>query len=765
MKRILALALLLIFPAPPAGADAVLDVARNAAAGYLLQRQDAEGGWSLAPDFRATALAVPLIEAAGGDASGAKSQLADWTAATVEDAVWAVLGAADPADVAALEGLQRSDGTWADDLETNAWAAWALARADRPNNNAAVALAGGMNPDGSWGSPPGASPGATALAVLALAASGETEARDRGVAFLAATRQESRRAWGTPRDTALAILALTEAHVAETQSATGLLESQDLDGSWNDPVDPDRRAITALCGLALQRIRPGHPRVLAARDWLLARRSGPAWRRPGDGVDVTAAVLEALRRDGGDTAGSQDRGVAWLLGHPAATCFDAARGVPILYRHGANTSARISIVLQHRRATGGFAADLHAGASVADTAVALAAYVAAASSSAQVEHAVSFLVARQSTDGGWAHLPGEASGSVYLTARVCTALANAPRGDGRGAAAAKGRDFLLARQKADGSIGAGDDAVISTAAAALALMDLAGAGLAPGVQSALDGAVDYLIGAQIPASTTPTATPTPVPTQTPTPPPSSTPTPTISPTILPTVTVTPTPVATATPTETPTVLPSPTPGPGDVVHDGRLDCRDLFLVAQMWQGVVIPGCEAADFDGSGIIDARDILGMAGVWHAIYLLPTSPTASGSRARPTTAASTDPTGSWNDRLFDTALALEVLARYATGSGGGDFTEFSISGHVYQADGATPFANPFLQLSVLEGELRGGATLLQTAGNAQGGYAFADLAATSETVLLVMPIFPMVAGKEVRVDGIAQGQNVIVDFTLGQ
>ncbi len=113
---------------------------------------------------------------------------------------------------------------------------------------------------------------------------------------------------------------------------------------------------------------------------------------------------------------------------------------------------------------------------------------------------------------------------------------------------------------------------------------------------------------------TATATSTGVPTDTPTETDTPTPTDTGAPTPTWTFTPTPTQSATATgvPTDTPTATFSPTPTPTTVVPgnpdlngDGRVDYRDLLILAQYWN---MPNTRA-DLDGSGMVDQGDVLAL------------------------------------------------------------------------------------------------------------------------------------------------------------
>ncbi len=66
----------------------------------------------------------------------------------------------------------------------------------------------------------------------------------------------------------------------------------------------------------------------------------------------------------------------------------------------------------------------------------------------------------------------------------------------------------------------------------------------------------------------------------------------------PTPRATPTPLFASTPTPTP-------PMPGDVNGDGRIDDRDVFMLAEQWQAAEAPS--KADLDNDGAVDATDLL--------------------------------------------------------------------------------------------------------------------------------------------------------------
>ncbi|QSQ18942.1 carboxypeptidase regulatory-like domain-containing protein [Pyxidicoccus parkwayensis] len=190
-------------------------------------------------------------------------------------------------------------------------------------------------------------------------------------------------------------------------------------------------------------------------DWLTAQQDvdgsyGGSAASLATRPQATAEVLRAQLALNQSLALGFEPGLAWLNAHPEVNTEFLARKVTVNALAGRMATVFATRLLTHQNADGGFGHRPGFDSSVTDTALAVEALGAANyGSMPQVGRAVSFLLARQQGNGGWAE--GANDASVSLSAVTLRALwPYRSTWQGVAAALTRAQGFLASRVEADG---------------------------------------------------------------------------------------------------------------------------------------------------------------------------------------------------------------------------------------------------------------------------------------------------------------------------
>lgn len=185
---------------------------------------------------------------------------------------------------------------------------------------------------------------------------------------------------------------------------------------------------------------------------------------------ATAEALQALRGLG-VAATSRDAGADWLQLQSVTDNDQRGRRIEVLAMEGRDVSAEVTTLLGVADPSGGWGLVAEFGASSLDSAIALRALNRAGVGGPAIQKGLTFLVAAQNADGGWACVNGAVDSNVSCSAEVLLALATYRTQFVLDSAIMRARDFLNARVNADGSIGpAESDTFYATAMAVRALV-------------------------------------------------------------------------------------------------------------------------------------------------------------------------------------------------------------------------------------------------------------------------------------------------------
>ena len=302
----------------------------------------------------------------------------------------------------------------------------------------------------------------TALSVLALLELQKQRGDDaelgamikRGLAWLETTRNPdggcreaiNLNVWDTGLSvSALSIIDPAEAGDNISSACKWLIEVQNPDGGWaftglpdgSLPSDADDTALATLALLRFQgRSAPSESRyaeaVTRGLDWLRSQQGkNGSWATyiPGQGdvgcVSITAHAIEALLA-AGDMDAEIDRACEWLKGQISSEGYWTDLW---LAKHTYGTANAIIALVKSRESL-------------------------TTSTASEIERGVSWLESVQNSDGGWGEdmFGTRRESTVEQTAWSTYALRLA---NPKSQAAAKGLNFLLDRQKSDGSWDAG----------------------------------------------------------------------------------------------------------------------------------------------------------------------------------------------------------------------------------------------------------------------------------------------------------------------